>query len=182
MLADKQRISCISSVWIQNATERTYQGLCMIGINCGKESKGSPYNQHDLMMMMMMMRLDLVSSLFLLILKIWIKSNYLFTSWTVFEIFRLKENIYIYIYIHGAFNRFPDFFVQAFNIVVDSWKFTVIAIHLMRRLANFYDFRFEWTATVRIGIHPTKAWLSPLVNFKNAIWTWGRTICNKLQF
>ena len=28
--------------------------------------------------------------------------------------------IYIYIYVRGAFNKFPDFFVQAFKIVVDS--------------------------------------------------------------
>ena len=41
----------------------------------------------------------------------------------------------------------------------------------MRWLANIYDFRFKWTATAAIGIHPTKAWLSQLVNFKNAIWT-----------
>ena len=56
----------------------------------------------------------------------------------------------------------------------------VIDIHLMRWLTNFYDFRFKWTATVRIGIHTTKVWL--MVNFKNAIWMWGhfkRTICNK---
>ena len=59
----------------------------------------------------------------------------------------------------------------------------VIAIHLMRWLTNFYDFRFKWTATAAIGIHPTKAWLSQLVNLKNAIWTWGhfrRTIRNKI--
>ena len=34
-----------------------------------------------------------------------------------------------------------------------------------------------------IGIHPTKAWLSQLVNFKNVIWTWGhfrRTMCKKI--
>ena len=58
----------------------------------------------------------------------------------------------------------------------------VIAIHLMRWLTNFYDFRFKWTARAAIEIHPTKAWLSQLVNFKNAVWTWGhiiRTICNK---
>ena len=42
----------------------------------------------------------------------------------------------------------------------------------MRWLTNFYDFRFKWIATAAIGIHPTKAWLSQLVNFKNAIWTW----------
>ena len=36
----------------------------------------------------------------------------------------------------------------------------------MRWLTNFYDFRFQSTATVGTGIHPTKAWLSQLVNFK----------------
>ena len=33
------------------------------------------------------------------------------------------------------------------------------------------DFSFKWTATAAIGIHPTKAWLSQLLNFKYAIWT-----------
>ena len=58
-------------------------------------------------------------------------------------------------------------------------------IYLMRWLTNFYDFSFKRTTTAAIGIHPTKAWLSPLVNFKNAIFTWGyfrRTICNKILF
>ena len=53
----------------------------------------------------------------------------------------------------------------------------------MRWLINFYDFSFKWTATAAIRIHPTKAWLSQLVNVKNAIWMWGhfrRTICNKI--
>ena len=45
----------------------------------------------------------------------------------------------------------------------------------MRWLTNFYDFRFKSTATAAIGIHPTKTWLSQLVNFKNAIWTWGHS-------
>ena len=52
----------------------------------------------------------------------------------------------------------------------------------MRWLTNFYDFSFKWTATAGIRIHPTKAWLSQLVNFENAMWTWGhfrRTICKK---
>ena len=55
----------------------------------------------------------------------------------------------------------------------------------MRGLTNFYDIRFEGTGTAGIGIHPTKAWLSRLMNFKNAIWRWGhfrRTICNKFCF
>ena len=50
-------------------------------------------------------------------------------------------------------------------------------------MTNFYEFKFNGTATAAIGIHPTKAWLSQLVNFKNVIWTWGhlrRTICNKI--
>ena len=41
----------------------------------------------------------------------------------------------------------------------------------MRWPTNFYDFRFKSTATAPIRIYPTKAWLSQLVNFKNAIWT-----------
>ena len=36
----------------------------------------------------------------------------------------------------------------------------------MWSLINFYDFRFKRTAIVGIGIHPTKTWLSQLVNFK----------------
>ena len=56
---------------------------------------------------------------------------------------------------------------------VTAFRSRFIAIHLTRWLANFYDFRFKWTATAGIGIHPTKPWLSRLVIFKNAILTWG---------
>ena len=52
----------------------------------------------------------------------------------------------------------------------------------MRWLTNFYDFRFKGTATAAIGIHPSKAWLSQLGNFRNAIWLFRRTICNKIVF
>ena len=58
----------------------------------------------------------------------------------------------------------------------------LIAIHLMRWLTDFYDFSFKWTATGGIGIHPTKAWLSQLVNFKNAIWTLEERYAIKLCF
>ena len=34
-------------------------------------------------------------------------------------------------YIRGAFNRFPDFFVQAFTIAVDSWKFTMLLLYIL---------------------------------------------------
>ena len=53
----------------------------------------------------------------------------------------------------------------------------------MRWLTNFfYDFRFKWTATTGIGIHPTKAWLPQLVNFENVIWHFRRTICYRILF
>ena len=44
--------------------------------------------------------------------------------------------IYIYIYIYitdicGAFNKFPDFFVQAFKTVVDSSKFTMLLLYIL---------------------------------------------------
>ena len=35
------------------------------------------------------------------------------------------------IYICGAFNKFPDFFVQAFKIVVDSWTFTILLLYIL---------------------------------------------------
>ena len=50
---------------------------------------------------------------------------------------------------------------------------------------KFCDFRFKWTATAANGIHPTKTWLSQLVNFKNAIWTleerYAIKFCFKLE-
>ena len=39
--------------------------------------------------------------------------------------------IYIYLYIHGAFNKFPDFFVVAFKIVADSWKFSMLLLYIL---------------------------------------------------
>ena len=34
-------------------------------------------------------------------------------------------------HIHGAFNKFPDFFVWAFKIVIDSWKFTMLLLYIL---------------------------------------------------
>ena len=91
-----------------------------------------------------------------------------------------------FIYIRGAYDKFPDFFrMGIYNFCRPLKIHYIIVIHLIRWLANSYDFMFKWTATVAIGIHPIKAWLSQLVNFKNAIWTWGhfrRTICNEILF
>ena len=33
--------------------------------------------------------------------------------------------------ICGAFNKFPYFFVQAFEIVIDSWKFTMLLLYIL---------------------------------------------------
>ena len=52
----------------------------------------------------------------------------------------------------------------------------------MRWLTNYHDFRFKWIATAGIGIYPTKTWLSQLVNFKNAIWTWEEQYAIKFCF
>ena len=33
--------------------------------------------------------------------------------------------------LRGAFNKFPDFFVQTFKIVVDSWKFPMLLLYIL---------------------------------------------------
>ena len=33
--------------------------------------------------------------------------------------------------LRSAFNKFPDFFVQVFKIVVDSWKFTMLLLYML---------------------------------------------------
>ena len=33
--------------------------------------------------------------------------------------------------MRGAFNTFPDIFGQAFKIVVDSWKFTMLLLYIL---------------------------------------------------
>ena len=100
--------------------------------------------------------------------------------WTLFngkKIFCSKEKV------RGVFNKFPDFFLMGIYNCRTLLKIQyVIAIHRMRWLTNVYDFRFKRTPTAGIGKRPTKAWLSQLVNFKNAIWTRRRTICKKNLF
>ena len=36
-----------------------------------------------------------------------------------------------YLYIRGTFNKFPDFFVHAFQIGVDSWKFSILLLYIL---------------------------------------------------
>ena len=71
-----------------------------------------------------------------------------------------------------AFNKFPDFLYRYLKLSWTLENSDILAIHLMRWLTNFYDFRFKWTATAAIGIRHTKAWLSQLINFKNVIRKW----------
>ena len=33
--------------------------------------------------------------------------------------------------LRGAFDKIPDFFVQAFEIVVDSWEFTMLLLYIL---------------------------------------------------
>ena len=46
------------------------------------------------------------------------------TVWGVFLLI-------IYIYIRGAFNKFPDVFALAFKIVVDFWKFSLLLLYIL---------------------------------------------------
>ena len=43
----------------------------------------------------------------------------------------MTKILLIFIIIRGAFNKFTDFFVQAFKIVVDSWKFSMLLLYIL---------------------------------------------------
>ena len=49
-------------------------------------------------------------------------------------------------YIHGAFNKFPDFFVRAFKIVVDSWKLSILLIYILEDYKMYSNkiLNFDW--------------------------------------
>ena len=47
------------------------------------------------------------------------------------DILLLSSSVHLANQIRGAFNEFPDFFVQAFKIVVDSWKFTMLLLYIL---------------------------------------------------
>ena len=85
--------------------------------------------------------------------------------------------------ILGAFNKFPDIYCTDISNCRRLLKIPYVnTINLMRWLTNLYDFRFKWTATAEIRIHPTKSWLSELLNFKNAIWTLEERYAIKFWF
>ena len=75
------------------------------------------------------------------------------------------------------------FFVQAFKFVVDSWTFSMLLLYILwEDWPIFMISDSNEQLQSELEYTPTKAWLSQLVNFKNAIWTWGSTICNKILF
>ena len=39
-------------------------------------------------------------------------------------------SLFLSIYLRGAYDKFPDFFVWAFKIVVDSWKFCMLLLYI----------------------------------------------------
>ena len=44
--------------------------------------------------------------------------------------------------VRGAFNKFPDFFVRVFKIVVDTWKLTMLLQYILwDNWPIFHDFR-----------------------------------------
>ena len=60
---------------------------------------------------------------------------------------------------------FQTFFVRAFKIVVDTWKFTTLLLSILwDDWPIFSDFRFKWTAKAGIWIHPDyhSRWISKM--------------------
>ena len=59
-----------------------------------------------------------------------VSSSYGVTIWNKFIIAKLWP-VQFFLQLRDAFNRFPDFFVRAFKIVVDSWKFSILLLHIL---------------------------------------------------
>ena len=59
--------------------------------------------------------------------------NPLFTFFQFYSVIgrNNKVQVLFFFLLRGAFNKFPDFFVQAFKIVVDSWKFTMLLLYIL---------------------------------------------------
>ena len=43
----------------------------------------------------------------------------------------MNIEVIVILIVRGAFNKFPAFFVQAFKIDVDSWKFTMLLLYIL---------------------------------------------------
>ena len=51
------------------------------------------------------------------------------THLELFYVLRIENHIHCK--LRGAFNEFPDFFIQPFTIVVDFWKFTMLLLYIL---------------------------------------------------
>ena len=54
-------------------------------------------------------------------------SNFSLHWWIVIQ----SNSLSVADYIRGAYDNFPDFFVWAFKIVVDSWKFNMLLLYIL---------------------------------------------------
>ena len=45
--------------------------------------------------------------------------------------------------ILGTFNKFPDVFLQAFEIVVDSWKFSILLLYIYEMTDQYFWFQVQ---------------------------------------
>ena len=50
---------------------------------------------------------------------------------TQFLLLPQSSKLRMNLYIRGVFNKLPDIFVQAFKIVVDSWKFSMLLLYIL---------------------------------------------------
>ena len=50
--------------------------------------------------------------------------------WCSIELLGIHSNTWNH-QLRGAFNKYPDFFVQAFKIVLDSWKFSILLLYIL---------------------------------------------------
>ena len=93
-----------------------------------------------------------------------------------------KWNIYIYIYIYEVRTISFRIFYEPLNLSYILENSVCYCYKSFEMTGQYLWFHVSGTATETIVIHPTKAWLSQLVNFKNAIWHFRRTICNQIVF
>ena len=85
--------------------------------------------------------------------------------WLILKCYLQTIHLKIIYVVHSI--GFQTFFIQAFKIVVDAWKFSMLLLYILWDMDQFLWFQVQMnTATAAIGIHPTKAWLSQLLNFK----------------
>ena len=54
-----------------------------------------------------------------------------YTHTHIYAYIQLYICIHMHIHIRGAFDKFPDFFLEVFTIVVDSWKFCILLLYIL---------------------------------------------------